>query len=56
MIITVQFLENEMYAVNISSNEWCRGVVTHIYEKDGNTYYTIHCIDFGFMETLTACK
>lgn len=43
-----------MYAVKCSDNNWRRGIVVNIQKDSSSTMYTVQCIDYGFIETLTA--
>ncbi|XP_025195551.1 RING finger protein 17-like isoform X2 [Melanaphis sacchari] len=47
-------MDNTVYAVQTSTNEWHRGVVLHSYNEDGKDLFRVHFIDYGFMEILTA--
>uniref|UniRef100_A0A2S2NKN9 RING finger protein n=2 Tax=Schizaphis graminum TaxID=13262 RepID=A0A2S2NKN9_SCHGA len=47
-------MDNTVYAVQSSADEWHRGVVLHSYNEDGKNLFRVHFIDYGFMETLTA--
>ncbi|XP_050532840.1 RING finger protein 17 isoform X2 [Daktulosphaira vitifoliae] len=47
---------NVMYAVLTTNQYWCRCIISHIYEENGNMLYTVHCIDYGFLETVTSDK
>lgn len=50
------YIDNAMYAVKCSDNTWRRGVVINIQEGSGTTIYTVQCIDYGFLEILTASR
>lgn len=43
-----------MYAVQANNNLWYRGIVIQINYSESPHLYTIHCIDYGFTEMLTA--
>lgn len=46
-------IENVMYAVQNSLNQWRRGIVVHAFEEDSKRFYTVYCIDYGYTEILT---
>lgn len=46
------YVDNVMYAIQNSLNEWRRVIVVHEFEENCEKYYTVHCIDYGDTETV----
>lgn len=49
-------VENVMYAVQNSLNQWRRGIVIHEFKENGENYYTVHCVDYGYTETVKGIR
>lgn len=55
LLLLLYFVES-VYAVQIANGRWLRGSVIHVNLNEDNTknQYTVHCIDYGFTEIITA--